>query len=98
MVSGSDEMTEHKKPSVVRLVPGPDGGIDFEPYESNEPDPQPAEDGKYYLDCTIKAAELAWRLMDEGVEVYCAVCRAPLKVTRYFILCPTTEDHFKVLT
>jgi hypothetical protein len=98
MVSRSDDMSDEKKPSVVKLVSAPDGSISFEPYEDNEPDPQPAADGKYYLRETAKSVELALRLKDEGVEVYCGVCRAPLKVTRYFILCPTSEDHFRVVS
>ena len=90
-------MTDEKKPSAVKLVSAPDGSISFEPYENDEPDPQPAEDGKYYLRETGKSVELALRLKEQGVDVYCAICRAPLNVTRYFILCPTSEEHFRVV-
>jgi hypothetical protein len=97
-ISRSDEMTEKKKPSKVKLVPTPDGGIALEPYENTEPDPVPAEDGKYYLECTSKAVELAWTLGEQGTSVYCAVCKARLTVTEFFIICPTSQNHFMVMT
>lgn len=83
------------KSRAYELVEEPDGKIVGVPFtREEEPEPTPAEDGKYYLSEGRKAVELALRLAEEGVEVYCATCKAPLKVTRSFVLCTRNERHF----
>jgi hypothetical protein len=84
--------------SKFKLKDGSEGSIIAEPYQSaDEPDPQPAEDGKYYLLPGEKSTLLAWELFEEGVETYCAQCRGKLNISRAYILCSTSQHHFNVV-
>ncbi len=58
---------------------------------------QPAEDGKYYLLHTVHTAYLAIKLAREGVETYCAKCKAPLQVLGPSVECSRNPNHFSGL-
>jgi hypothetical protein len=65
--------------------------------EIEELDPNPAEDGKYYLMPGDRSTMLAWELFEQGVEVYCGICKAPLKISRAYVLCSKDQKHFNVI-
>jgi hypothetical protein len=91
-------MSAPKKTMKLKLVPR-DGSIDAVPYEEpEEPEAEPAEDGKYYLSGSTKSALLAWELYERGIAVYCAKCKSQLKMSRAFIFCPTDRKHFDIIT
>src|SRR5690242_5959449 len=91
-------MSNEEKPNrTYQLVPDKDGKIVAVPSSNREePDPQPAEDGKYYLREGRKAVEVARRLHAEGVDVYCFRCKAPLTVLGAFIGCSRNQNHFGI--
>lgn len=74
-----------------------DGEADLERLSPLDgPDPVPAEDGRYYLEQSTKAVRLAIELAEQGIETYCARCKAPLKATKYFVICTKNQNHFRV--
>ncbi len=86
---------EKERNRVYELAPDPEGKpVAIPATRDDEPESAPDADGKYYLEGTAKNVRLALRLASDGVEVYCAKCRAPLKVTPSFIVCTRNERHF----